>query len=80
MFDNPIETNDVPEQFVALRARLKRDSILQATVDRVNPVRYNTLTSEQQAQLAAYRQALLDVPAQAGFPTAIEWPIKPQWL
>ena len=35
------------------------------------------LTAAQRAAWAAYRQALRDVPAQAGFPTAINWPIKP---
>jgi len=29
------------------------------------------------AQLAAYRQALLDVPEQAGFPDDIAWPVMP---
>ena len=28
-------------------------------------------------EMAAYRQALRDVPAQAGFPRTIEWPTKP---
>jgi hypothetical protein len=32
-----------------------------------------TLSSE----MAAYRQALRDVPAQAGFPTSVTWPTKP---
>jgi hypothetical protein len=38
------------------------------------------LTTEQQQQLQTYRQALLDVPQQAGFPDTIEWPEKPEWL
>ena len=25
-----------------------------------------------------YRQALRDIPAQAGFPTTINWPVKPE--
>lgn len=29
------------------------------------------------AAWAAYRQALRDVPQQAGFPTSITWPVKP---
>lgn len=29
------------------------------------------------AQWAAYRQALRDLPQQAGFPTTINWPVKP---
>jgi len=30
-----------------------------------------------QAEWAEYRQALRDVPQQAGFPTDITWPVKP---
>ena len=32
-----------------------------------------TMTTEQ----AAYRQALRDIPSQAGFPTNVTWPTKP---
>lgn len=35
------------------------------------------LTAEQKAAYATYRQALRDVPAQSGFPDAIEWPEEP---
>ena len=80
MFDNPIQITSIPESFVALKARLLRNKILQHTVDRVNPVWYANLTAEQQAELAAYRQALLDVPAQSGWPTTISWPSQPSWL
>lgn len=62
----------------AIRAR--RNSLLNQTVDQINPVRYATLTTDQQAELATYRQALLDVPQQTGFPTNVEWPTKPSWL
>jgi hypothetical protein len=60
-------------------SRSTRDQLLSA-VDRVNPVWYASLTADQQQELVAYRQALLDVPQQAGFPTEIEWPAKPTWL
>ena len=59
--------------------RFQRDEML-TTVDRVNPIRYASLTQEQQTELAQYRQALLDVPQQVNFPTAVTWPAKPQWL
>lgn len=36
------------------------------------------LTTEQKAAWATYRQALRDVPTQAGFPTAVVWPVAPQ--
>ena len=59
--------------------RQQRNNLL-AAIDRVNPVRYATLTVDQQTELATYRQALLDVPQQTGFPTATSWPAKPAWL
>lgn len=59
--------------------RRERDFRLKA-VDNVSPVRWASLTTEQQQELQTYRQALLDVPSQSGFPTAVEWPIKPLWL
>ena len=34
-----------------------------------------TLTAQEYADLLAYRQALRDVPQQAGFPGDIDWPV-----
>lgn len=49
-------------------------------LDRVGAVWYNSLTTEQQSELAVFRQALLDVPQQSEFPTQVNWPSKPAWL
>lgn len=38
---------------------------------------WGTLTAEQQGERMAYRQALLDVPQQADFPTGVNWPVYP---
>ena len=65
--------------FSTIKSREHRNTLLGA-VDRINPVWYATLTSTQQQELAQYRQALLDVPQQSGFPEAAIWPTKPQWL
>lgn len=35
------------------------------------------MTTEKRAEWATYRQALRDITAQDGFPTAIEWPTSP---
>lgn len=59
--------------------KTNRNQLLSA-VDRVNPVWYSSLTPEQQNELVVYRQQLLDVPEQSGFPTQVEWPAKPAWL
>lgn len=40
----------------------------------LNPIRYNAASDAKKAEFATYRQALLDVPQQAGFPDSITWP------
>jgi len=40
----------------------------------MNPLRWAEFEDAQKTALAAYRQALLDVPQQAGFPVKIDWP------
>ena len=54
----------------ASMVRRIRDAKLVADVDAVagNALRWAELTSEQKADWANYRQALLNVPQQAGFP------------
>jgi hypothetical protein len=42
-----------------------------------NPLRWAAMTAEKQAALSTYRQALLDVPQQSGFPDNINWPVAP---
>lgn len=58
--------------------RLERDFLLEG-VDAIagNALRWAALTSAKQAEWSTYRQALLDVPQQAGFPDNITWPTKP---
>jgi len=79
VFDYTTKTWQLDLNKASKFARQQRDQLLSA-VDRVNPVWYASLTADQQQALVAYRQHLLDVPQQAGFPTAIEWPAKPTWL
>jgi len=45
-----------------------------------NPLRWAAFPATQQAELAVYRQALLDVPQQTGFPEEVEWPQMPDGL
>lgn len=58
--------------------RETRDELLKSDVDPINAVRWNAMTAEQQTAWTTYRQALLDVPQQAGFPNTITWPTKPE--
>lgn len=58
--------------------RATRDDLLKSDVDPINAVRWNAMTAEQQTAWTTYRQALLDVPQQTGFPNTITWPTKPE--
>ena len=64
-----------PEQLDA-QARAKRKQLLETIVDPVvsNPLRWNDLTADQQQAYKDYRQALLDITDQDGYPENIEWP------
>jgi len=78
-FDYTTKTWQLIYDYTNDNARQQRNNLLSA-VDRVNPVWYATLTAGQQQELQVYRQALLAVPQQAGFPESVEWPAKPTWL
>jgi hypothetical protein len=64
---------------IGIQSRQHRDQLL-SQIDRVNPIWYGSLTSQQQSELAQYRQCLLDVPQQPGWPEDITWPRVPTWL
>jgi len=67
-----------PEALLAIQMRAQRDALLSQLDTLVsNPLRWAEYTADQQAALAAYRQALLDVPQQVGFPSEIDWPEMP---
>lgn len=68
---------------LAAQARATRDAKLSATTWLVERHRdeketgTTTLTAQEYADLLAYRQALRDVPQQAGFPADVVWPQRP---
>jgi hypothetical protein len=66
----------------AADVRAERDRRLVSEVDPVvsNPLRWADLSSQEQADVSAYRLALLDVPQQQGFPHTISWPTPPACL
>lgn len=71
---------DDNDAFISAKIRQERDTILTNIVDPLvsNPLRWADLTAEKQAEWAAYRRALLDVPQQEGFPADITWPTQPE--
>jgi len=70
-----IETTEL----ISERQRLRRNQLL-LELDQIvtNPLRWAELTADQQQDYARYRQELLDVPQQAGFPNDIIWPTPPE--
>jgi len=76
---NLVDRRPTPTEIEAQKMRFKRDDLLVKYVDRVNQVRWNMLTTEQQAFLTEYRLQLLAVPQQAGFPFDIIWPTEPNF-
>jgi len=62
------------EEQLAAQARAERDALLKESDWAVLP---DAPVGDAQAW-RDYRQALRDVPQQDGFPTDIEWPIKPE--
>lgn len=59
----------------AAEVRAKRNALIAETDYLVMPD--YPLDAGKKAALLAYRQALRDVPEQAGFPRQIDWPVKP---
>lgn len=66
-----LETN---EEYAA-EARKKRNALIAETDFMAMPD--YPLDDEKKAAVLAYRQALRDVPEQAGFPRQIDWPVRP---
>lgn len=61
----------------ASQVRAERNGKLAETVDKINAIRWAAMSSAQQGAWTAYRQALLDVPLQSGFPWTVTWPKVP---
>lgn len=63
------------DEDLAKEARERRNQLI-AETDYMAMPDY-PLDDERKAAVLAYRQALRDVPEQAGFPRQIDWPVKP---
>jgi hypothetical protein len=73
-------TQEELDAMAAAAVRAERNYRLTAEVDLIagNALRWAALSDEQRQAWADYRQALLDVPQQAGFPHNVTWPSKPE--
>ena len=62
---------DIPAEEAKTRA-LRNDLLKDSDWTQIND------STADKAAWAIYRQALRDLPQQAGFPTTINWPVKPE--
>lgn len=68
-------TDEEYDTVLAASARQKRDRLIAVTDYLVTPD--YPIESDRLAKVKIYRQALRDIPEQAGFPRTIAWPEKP---
>ena len=59
------------------KALAKRNQLLADGPDRVNPLWWAAMSLSEKAEVAEYRQALLNITDQAGYPLQIDWPPPP---
>jgi hypothetical protein len=73
-------TQEELDAMAAGQVRAERAYRLATEVDPIagNALRWAGLSDEQRQAWAGYRQALLDVPQQSGFPHNVTWPSKPE--
>lgn len=57
--------------------RAERDLILNDTIDRMNPLRWASLTDEKKAEWAEFRNSLLSITERVMPSLIIEWPQVP---
>lgn len=81
--DEKLGWDDITKKIVVVSTltpeivRNRRNEKLQYDCDSMTVLRWGSLNSVQQAQWISYRQQLLDVPTQLGFPTNVMWPQRP---
>ena len=71
-------TQEELDELKAMEVRRSRDILLQEQVDSyvMNFMRWDEQPEEKQNKIRDYRQKLLDVPQQEGFPHNVTWPEK----
>lgn len=73
-FDYTTKTWVIDTQGATARALAKRNQLLADGPDRVNPMWWSSMSAADQTAVTEYRQALLDITNQPGYPMDIEWP------
>ncbi len=67
-------------QAQAANVRFQRDMLLKTNVDPIvsNNLRWNDIGEAERTKWTDYRQALLDITDQSGFPQNVTWPTVPE--
>lgn len=65
----PSPTEPTADELINMR-RIQRASIFPITIDKMNPIWYDSLTEDQQTNLATWRQQWLDYPTSGEEPNA----------
>lgn len=75
-----LRTVEIKHQELINSMRLQRDDKLREFDVEIyrNPIYWDSLTDIQRTERLAYRQLLLDITTQVGFPSNIVWPTKPE--
>jgi len=68
----------ISNEELIIKMREVRNKWLRRNVDSLNPIRWETFTEQKKQEWRDYRQLLLNVPQQEGFPNNIVWPTKPE--
>lgn len=68
--DLTIDDSELPLPTTVEERRQERNTVFAKTIDIMNPIWYNSLTSEQQSRLATWRDQWLDYPETGVEPTA----------
>lgn len=76
-FDFETEKWIINKEEAAKQALAKRDKLLAEGPDRISPLWWSTMTEQGQQSWTKYRQDLLDITTQPGYPESIIWPTKP---
>ncbi len=66
---------EVAVEDLAATVRRERARRLIHDVDSINPIRWEQMGDGEKAALREYRQKLLEIPEQKGFPFNVDWPI-----
>lgn len=66
--------SQVSREDMEAHVRRERSRLLAKNVDCVNPIRWESMNATEKQALRDYRQALLDIPEQSGFPFEVVWP------